>query len=128
MSNPTDNLTPQGNITHDDTSPLPMITSSCTHTHNVQSSCEVRIFWTISPQETIVLETNTSSKTMESPTNEMEEQAEDHMNLFGEFKVEEKEKNRERNREHAKKTRLRKKATIEIMKDRLLRLQKEVQS
>lgn len=65
---------------------------------------------------------------MESPTNEMEEQAEDHMSFFGEFKVEEKEKNRERNREHAKKTRLRKKATIEIMKDQLLKLQKEVQS
>jgi len=36
------------------------------------------------------------------------------------------EKSRERNREHAKKTRLRKKAQIEGMKERLLELQNEV--
>ena len=36
------------------------------------------------------------------------------------------EKTRERNREHAKKTRLRKKALLENMKGRLLELQNEV--
>jgi len=36
------------------------------------------------------------------------------------------EKHRERNREHAKRTRLRKKALIDGMKGRLLELQKEV--
>lgn len=41
---------------------------------------------------------------------------------------EKQEKSRERNREHAKKTRLRKKAMLEHMKDRLLELQNEVTS
>lgn len=36
------------------------------------------------------------------------------------------QKSRERNREHAKRTRLRKKAVLEVMKDRLLSLQNEV--
>lgn len=36
------------------------------------------------------------------------------------------QRSRERNREHAKRTRLRKKAVLEIMKDRLLELQNEV--
>lgn len=36
------------------------------------------------------------------------------------------EKSRERNREHAKRTRLRKKVAIESMKDRLIELQNEV--
>ena len=43
------------------------------------------------------------------------------------FFIEERvEKSRERNREHAKRTRLRKKAVIEAMKGKLLELQKEV--
>jgi hypothetical protein len=36
------------------------------------------------------------------------------------------QKSRERNREHAKRTRLRKKAVLEVMKDKLLSLQNEV--
>jgi molecular chaperone GrpE (heat shock protein) len=36
------------------------------------------------------------------------------------------EKDKERNREHAKKTRLRKKAAIENLKERLIELQREV--
>ena len=38
------------------------------------------------------------------------------------------QKSRERNREHAKRTRLRKKAVLEVMKERLLALQNEVSS
>ena len=44
-------------------------------------------------------------------------------NFFIEERV---ERSRERNREHAKRTRLRKKAVIEAMKGKLLSLQKEV--
>lgn len=46
-------------------------------------------------------------------------------NEFG-YTEEKMEKSRERNREHAKRTRLRKKAVIEGMKERLLALQTEV--
>jgi hypothetical protein len=44
----------------------------------------------------------------------------------GYLREEKMEKSRERNREHAKRTRLRKKVAIESMKDRLIELQNEV--
>jgi len=46
--------------------------------------------------------------------------------VAGEDEQDRQERSRERNREHAKKTRLRKKVLIEGMKDRLLDLQNEV--
>jgi len=54
-----------------------------------------------------------------------EKESEDEVSSFKPKNV---EKTRERNREHAKKTRLRKKAFLEGMKLRLLELQNEVSS
>ena len=48
--------------------------------------------------------------------------------MDGYFREDKMEKSRERNREHAKRTRLRKKVAIESMKDRLIELQNEVLS
>ena len=63
------------------------------------------------------------------PESYFEYSCKDGISIYDEnMEVEKVEKGRERNREHAKRTRLRKKAVLEGMKGKLMELQNEVRS